>query len=111
MPKIAPSLPIALALALAGCNSAAPPPAADAAYVSPVTPPGFKLPEGAGCAGAVARYRAVMDNDKAHGHVGAGVYATILKEIDAAGAACGAGREGEANALVHASKVRHGYPG
>ena len=99
-------------LLLAGCNSASPPPPdAGAAYVSPVTPAGFKLPEGGGCDGDVARYRAIIDNDKAHGHVGAGVYATILKEIDGAATVCAAGRAGEASSLIHASKARHGYPG
>ena len=99
-------------LLLAGCNSAAaPPPEAGAAYVSPVTPAGFKLPEGGGCDGDVARYRAIIDNDKAHGHVGAGVHATILKEIDGAASACAAGRAGEAVSSIHASKARHGYPG
>ena len=102
---------ILAALLLSGCNSASPPPDAGAAYVSPVTPAGFKLPQGGGCEGDVARYRAIIDNDKAHGHVGAGVYATIVKEIDGAASACAAGRAGEASSLIHASKARHGYPG
>lgn len=99
------------ALALAGCNAAGPAPPPEAGYVSPVTPAGFKLPEGGGCAGDVSRYRAIIDNDLAHGHIAAGVHKTISGEIGQAGAACGGGREGEAASLIRASKTRHGYPG
>lgn len=99
-------------LLLAGCNSALPPPApAASGYVSPVTAPGFKLPEGGGCSGEVARYRAIIDNDLAHGHIAASVHKTVSGEIDHAAAACSVGRDGEGLALIHASKERHGYPG
>ncbi len=106
-------LPVLLAFtALAGCNSSGPPAAPQpAAYRSPVTPSGFKLPEGAGCAGEIARYRAVMDNDKRTGHVGDKVYDVIGEEINGAEAACSAGNEAQAISLVRASKARHGYPG
>ncbi len=98
---------------LAGCNSAAPPPApvAQAPASHSVTPPGFKLPEGAGCSAAIARYRAIQDNDLAMGHVNQGVYNQIQGEIGAAENACAAGRDGEAQALIRTSKARHGYPG
>ena len=110
---------IALAslLALAACNSTAPAPQASApprvasSRIPYVTDPGFKLPEGAGCSGDVARYQAVMDNDLQTGHVNKGVYETISGEIAHARAACAAGRDGEARALVSSSKARHGYPG
>jgi hypothetical protein len=102
----------AVALLLAGCNSAPQPTAvATVGATRNVTPAGFTLPSGSGCTGAVARYRAVMENDLAMGHVERGVYSTIQSEIDHAAAACSAGREGEALALVRASKSRHGYPG
>lgn len=98
--------------AVSACNStgasSTPEPAA---YRSPVTPPGFKLPEGTGCAGDIARYRAVMDNDKRAGHVNDKVYDVIQGEISGAEAACSAGNSAQAISLVHASKVRHGYPG
>ena len=96
-------------LGLAGCNSSGPPPE-PAAYRSPVTPAGFKLPEGTGCAGEIARYRAVMDNDKRAGHVGDKVYDVIQGEISAAETPCRAGNEGASLSLVRASKTRHGYP-
>jgi hypothetical protein len=107
--------PLALVFAaalLAGCNSArAPEPPAATVGARTVTPSDFRLPEGAGCSGAIARYRAVMDNDLAMGHVNRGVYDQIQHEIGEADGACGAGQDARATALVHASKSRHGYPG
>lgn len=97
------------ALVLAACNSSSAPPE-PAAYRSPVTPAGFKLPEGSGCAGEIARYRAVMDNDKRSGHVGDKVYDLIQSEINAAELPCRSGNEGASLSLVRASKTRHGYP-
>ena len=52
-----------------------------------------------------------MDNDLETGHVNKSVYAQINGEIEGARAACSAGRDGEANGLLAASKRRHGYPG
>ncbi|CAN2534996.1 hypothetical+protein [Methylocapsa aurea] len=107
-------LPAAFAaLCLSACNSTQPAAVAVAPAVATrnVTPAGFRLPEGSGCTGAIDRYRAIMANDIAMGHVNQGVYATIEGEIDAAAAACSAGRDAQAVALVRASKARHGYPG
>ncbi|WP_293867313.1 hypothetical protein [uncultured Alsobacter sp.] len=108
----------AVALGLAACNTAgtapqassAPPSSAYANLPAGVSPPGFKLPDGAGCSGAVARWKALQDNDLASGHVGQKVYDTIQGEIAQAAAACQAGRDGEATAMVRASRARHGYP-
>lgn len=97
-------------LMLCACNSAHPPAAEPAAASRSVTPPDFTLPQGAGCAGAAARYRAILDNDLAMGHVGRGVFDQIQREIDEA-AACSAGRDAQAISLIRASKARHGYPG
>jgi hypothetical protein len=77
---------------------------------SPVTPPSFQMPGGAGCAGEIARYRAVQANDLAMGHVARSVYAQISREIDAAEKACAAGQDAKATAMIHASEARHGYP-
>lgn len=115
---------VALPLALAGCNStgkatrsAAPAPASTAparssyANVPPgVTPSNFRLPSGKGCKGAVARWAAIQENDLRSGHVSKSVYTKIQGEIAQARAACDAGREAEAVALVRASRARHGYP-
>ncbi|HEY8138698.1 MAG TPA: hypothetical protein VIF61_12710 [Methylocystis sp.] len=101
------------ASAVAGCNSAPPPqPLAPQGSGSRGVPPaGFKLPEGSGCSGSIARYRAIMDNDLAMGHVNQAVYNQIQNEIGDAESACSAGQEARALTLVHASKARHGYPG
>ena len=106
-------LTMILAGALAGCNSTAPAPEAAAPQVahSNITPPDFKLPEGSGCSADVARWQAIQKNDLEMGHVGQGVYNQIQGEIAQAAAACQAGRDGEARAMVSASKKRHGYPG
>jgi hypothetical protein len=107
----------ALPISLAACNTPAsapqgssPPPAAYSNLPAGVSPPGFKLPEGAGCTGSIARWKAIQDNDLATGHVGQSVYARIQKDIEQASAACQAGRDGEAQAMVRASRVRNGYP-
>jgi hypothetical protein len=104
---------LAAALALAGCNSSAPAPQASAPPSGRIamTPPGFKLPDGAGCSGEIARYRAVMDNDHSTGNVNDSVYNQINGEISGAAAACSSGNDGQAMALLRASKSRHGYPG
>ncbi len=77
----------------------------------PFTPKGFRMPEGEGCAGDVARWRAVQENDYAGGNIGLRVYHQIRDEIARADAACQAGHDGQARAMISASKRRHGYPG
>lgn len=96
------------ALALAGCNTPAPEAAAPGAQV--VTPANFKLPEGVGCAGDIARYRAIEDNDLAMGNVAQSVYDQIKAEIAGAERACSAGYDAEARSMILASRKRHGYP-
>ncbi len=102
--------------ALAACNqsASAPPPAAMQAQpqsASLVTPAGFRLPEGSGCSGDIARFRAVQDNDLQTGHVNRGVYDRIKAEIDQAAAACAAGNDAGARGMLAATKRRFGYPG
>jgi hypothetical protein len=101
------------AAVVSGCSSsAAPPPAAVAPAPggARMTPPGVKLPDGAACSGAIARYRAIQDNDLAMGHVNQSVYDRIQVEIGAAERACAAGEDTKAQGLIRASKSRHGYP-
>ena len=100
-----------LSLALAGCNASAPVASAVQPASTSFTPPDFKLPEGRGCSGDVARWQAIQQNDLNMGHVNQKVYDEISREIAAAASACQAGRDGEASAMVSASKRRHGYPG
>lgn len=94
-------------LPLSACNSAQTPTAVAPVAASPAVIP----PAGAGCAAAVARYHAIVDNDLSMGHVDRSVHAAIVAEIDRASSACSAGRDGEALALLRASRSRHGYPG
>ena len=78
--------------------------------VQPFTPKDFKLPDGNGCAGDLARWQAVQANDYAGGNVSLKVYNQIQNEIDRAAAVCAAGQDAAARKLVAASKARHGYP-
>lgn len=94
-----------LALPLAACNQTA----TTAPASTSVTPSGFSMPTGTGCQGEVARYRAVMSNDLAMGHVGQSVYNRVDREIDQAEAACTAGRDADAVRMINATKRRHGY--
>jgi hypothetical protein len=94
------------ALPLAACNQTASTPAPAS---TGVTPSGFRMPEGSGCKDEIARYRAVMSNDLAMGHVGQSVYTRVDREIGQAEAACAAGRDAEASRMINATKARHGY--
>jgi hypothetical protein len=93
------------ALPLAACNQTAPPAPASAS----IPPSGFQVPGGTGCQGELARYRAVMDNDLAMGHVNRSVHGRVAQELDQAAAACAAGRETDAMRMIRATKSRYGY--
>lgn len=119
-PAFAALATFAALFALSACNSAsqqaaapqAAAPAPSYANVAPgVTPAGFRLPEGGGCQGDVARWAAIQDNDLKTGHVSKSVYDNIQKEIAAARQACAAGNSAQASSMVRASRARHGYPG
>lgn len=104
-----------LVLALAACQTTeAPAPAAAAAKQEPrgvsITPSNFKLPEGAGCTGDIARFRAIQANDLETGHTTKSVYDMIEGEMKKADALCAAGNSGAASAHVRATKSRFGYP-
>jgi hypothetical protein len=96
-----------MALPLAACNqttATSPTPAS-----TRVTPSSFSVPTGTDCQGEVARYRAVMSNDLAMGHVNQSVYNRVERDIVQAEAACTAGRDAEAVRMINATKARHGY--
>ncbi|MDE2361539.1 MAG: hypothetical protein KGM42_02585 [Hyphomicrobiales bacterium] len=97
------------ALVLAGCNSTARAPQAAAPQRTAVAQ--ASLPSGAGCSAQIARYRAITDSDHATGNVNDSVWKQIEGEIAGASSACAAGNEAQAEALLRASKNRHGYPG
>jgi hypothetical protein len=67
------------------------------------------MPGGAGCAGEVDRFRAIMTNDLAMGHVNVSVHGRVENEIDRAQAVCAAGRDAEAIRMIDATKGRYGY--
>ncbi|WP_150286481.1 hypothetical protein [Rhabdaerophilum calidifontis] len=100
-------------LALAACQTTAEPPA-PAPKPEPrgvsVTPAGFRLPEGSGCQGDIARFRAIQANDLETGHTTRQVYDQIEAEMKRADALCAAGQSGAASAHVRATKSRFGYP-
>ncbi|MGD9542086.1 hypothetical protein [Methylocystis sp.] len=95
----------------AGCNAARPPQVAPSGPAAPAPMAQTLPPDGPGCAGAVARYRSVVDNDLSMGHVNQSVHAQISNEIAEAASACSSGQDGRALSLLRASKSRHGYPG
>ncbi len=77
--------------------------------VSGITPSTFRLPSGDGCSGDVARYRAVMDNDLATGHVNTSVHARVTSEINQAHEVCLSGRDPQASAMIRSTQIKFGY--
>lgn len=98
-------------LSLGACQTTAeaPAPKPEPRGVS-ITPSTFKLPEGTGCSGDVARFRAIQANDLETGHTTQSVYNQIEAEMKKAEALCAAGNSGGASAHVRATKSRFGYP-
>jgi hypothetical protein len=110
MPSPKPAI-LLLALTLAACQSAGPPPAPSPGNApTGVTPNTFSMPSGSGCSGEAARFQAVMDNDLDTGHTTKGVHSTVSNEIASARAACASGNEAGALAQIRAVKTRFGYP-
>jgi hypothetical protein len=100
MKIVTPILLLTATLALAACNQTA---------SAPVSTSVMASSSGTGCKGEIDRYRAVMSNDLAMGHVNQSVYTRVDREITQAEAACAAGRDAEAVRMVSATKARHGY--
>ncbi|MCA3595789.1 MAG: hypothetical protein ING72_05435 [Methylobacterium sp.] len=99
-------------LALGACQSTEPPrPAAQEPRGVSITPAGFRLPEGTGCAADIARFRAIMRNDIETGHTTKTVFDQIEGEMQKADAMCASGNSGGASAHVRATRARFGYPG
>ncbi|MGL4635223.1 MAG: hypothetical protein ACRCWF_04515 [Beijerinckiaceae bacterium] len=104
---------LASVMFVSACTQTAAPPAAPVQRTSAsfVTPSNFRLPEGQGCSGDIARFRAVQENDLETGHVNQSVYNRIKGEIDQAASLCAAGNDAGARGALSAVKKRHGYPG
>jgi hypothetical protein len=100
------------ALLLAARNATAQPPPIDASAAGSlmVAQRDTPLPEGGSCAGDIARYRAIQEQDIKMGHVAKSVYNKIKAEIAAAEAECNAGHEAHARQMILVSKKKHGYP-
>lgn len=107
-------IPGFLALSLAACNQTSttpqPAPVPNSSSVPGVTSAGFRLPDGAGCSGEVARFRAIMTNDLETGHTTKPVFDRVNAEIDQAASACAGGRDGDATRMVRATRTKFGYP-
>lgn len=100
----------ALPLLLGACTqTASVPPAPPPGVIPGVTPNTFAMPAGGGCAGEIARFRAVLRNDVDTGNVGQGVYDRASSDLDRASAPCASGRDGEASSIVASTKSRYGY--
>jgi hypothetical protein len=106
---------LALTLVVAGCNANRAPPLVELtapvmpAYVR-VSPPESRLPQAGGCAGEIAQFRILQDNDLAAGHLEKSVYDQIRAELAEADQACAQGDTLRAQGLLRAAKEKHGYP-
>jgi hypothetical protein len=114
--RLSPLTCLPLLLALAACQSGGAPAPSASAVPAPsagpagVTPAGFALPSGSGCAGEAARFQAVMDNDLSTGHTTKGVWDQVSAQIAQARATCAGGNEAGGLAQIRATKTRFGYP-
>ncbi len=107
---VAATLAATLVLACAAGSVSAQTPAPRGYAVQSFTPPNFKLPDGNGCSGEIARWQAVQANDYAGGNVSLQVYNQIQNEIARAATLCEAGQDAQARRVVADSRKRHGYP-
>jgi hypothetical protein len=62
-----------------------------------------------GCAGAIAQFRAVIDNDIKIGHLNKSVHGRIEPDLGRVSETCRAGRDAEAMRALAALKSRFGY--
>ena len=102
---------LGVALLLGGCQQAGTRQGAPeaAAAAAPATAAPAQVAQASGCAGEIARFRSVMANDLATGHVGKAVHDRVVREIDRANTACSAGMETEALAILRLTKAKNGY--
>ncbi|MCE4223642.1 hypothetical protein HCU64_07765 [Methylobacterium sp. C25] len=97
---------------LGACNSlsSAPGPTAAAALpAQPAVAPVADLAKGSGCGPTIAHTRAIVDSDVATENLNASVGKRFTADLDAAAAACAAGRSAEGMHLLAAAKSRYGY--
>jgi len=113
MLRIVPAFAVLVAAsALCGCNETTGPVAPVAATpAAAAVPVGPNLPEGAACTGDYRHFQAVLKDDVETGNLDPRVFDQIQADLSKAAAVCAAGRDGEARAIIHASKEKHGYHG
>ncbi|MGH6834291.1 MAG: hypothetical protein ACREC9_01825 [Methylocella sp.] len=99
------------AIAISGCNqtSGSSAPVAAVAPRTPAPPSWPNLPEGAACTNELNHYQTVLAADVGTGNVNRSVYDQIESDLGRAADACAAGHDGEARAIIHSTKLRHGY--
>lgn len=113
MRRIAPMIATLTLLALPGCNAGSPAPVAAAPAAAPETQThlaSVDVPGGTACAADITRWNTLISSDADTGNANQSVFVQVRAEIDNAAAACRAGRDAEARAMVRASRARHGYP-
>jgi hypothetical protein len=106
------TLPPLAALLLAACTQTGSPPAPQASLGSASLGSAAVAPApagGAGCAGEIGRFRAVIDDDRRTGNIAASVHGRLSGEVDRAASACSAGRDEEALRQLASAKGRYGY--
>ena len=98
------------AIALGGCNQTAPrTPVAVAVPQAPARPAWPSLPENAACTKELTQYQTVLDADVSTGNLNRSVYEEIEDDLSRAASACANGKDGEAHAIIHTTKIKHGY--
>jgi hypothetical protein len=106
---------LAFVLLLTGCmettqQAVAPVVSHNSQAASGVSSPSFKLPEGTGCRGAVAKFKAIVENDLETGHTTKTVHDSMMSDLGGAERACAAGQEGAAISMVRGIRAKNGYP-
>lgn len=105
------------AATLGGCNqiSSVPYSAPVAAAPSsggptmPAPPNWPALPASASCSGPLDDFQKVIWSDVKTGNVNRSVYDSMAADLSRAAGACAAGQDGEALAILRATKAKHGY--
>jgi len=98
------------AFGLGGCNQTAGMGSVSAAVPqAPVRPAWPSLPENAACTKELNHYQTLLDADVSTGNLNRTVYNEIEIDMSRAANACAVGKDGEARAIMHSTKIKHGY--
>jgi len=97
------------AIALGGCTQTRPTPAAVAVPQGLARPAWPSLPENAACTKELTHYQGVLDADVSTGNLNKSVFDEIETDLARAANACASGKDGEAHAIIQATKIKHGY--